>query len=270
MRFLGAVSFGALMGAMAVMPAMAQGGDKALPPTVACPKEVADIVTCYSAKLDTGAYVLAAMPKDWNGNLIVFAHGGPATEPPKAGDNNGNLRRYSIGVRMGFAWVGSTYRKEGYGVQMAAADTDDARKFFLEHFPKPRRTILHGASYGGLVGSKLLEKYARNADGSVNYDGAFFNSGAVGGAMLNYEFRSDLRVVYQYYCKNLPRPDEAQYPLWIGMPAESKLTMKDITARIDECTGVTNKAEERSDAQKKNLANILNVMRIPEIGRAHV
>ena len=199
MRFLGAVSFGALLGAMAVMPAMAQGGDKALPPTVACPKEVADIVTCYSAKLDTGAYVLAAMPKDWNGNLIVFAHGGPATEPPKAGDNNGNLRRYSIGVRMGFAWVGSTYRKEGYGVQMAAADTDDARKFFLEHFPKPRRTILHGASYGGLVGSKLLEKYARNADGSVNYDGAFFNSGAVGGAVLNYEFRSDLRVVYQYY-----------------------------------------------------------------------
>ena len=40
--------------------------------------------------------------------------------------------------------------------------------------------------------------------------------------------------------------------------------VKEIAARIDECTGVAKKAEERSEAQKQNLANILNVMRIPE------
>jgi hypothetical protein len=53
------------------------------PGTIACPKEIADIATCHSAKLPTGAYVLGAMPKSWNGSLIVFAHGGPGPIPPQ-------------------------------------------------------------------------------------------------------------------------------------------------------------------------------------------
>ena len=53
------------------------------PPTAtACPEAVAAIATCYRTKLETGAYLLAAMPKTWNGNLIVFAHGGPSVASP--------------------------------------------------------------------------------------------------------------------------------------------------------------------------------------------
>jgi len=261
MRSIGFAGFGFL--ALAATPAVAQ--DVKGMDNVECPKAVADIATCYSAKLETGAYVLAAMPKTWNGNLIVFAHGGPSVVPPAAKDNNGNLQRYSIGVKLGYAWIATTYRKEGYGIAMAAADVEDARKFFLGHFPKPKRTLMHGASYGGMVGAKLLETYVKkNADGSMTYDGAFFNSGAVGGSVANYEFRADLRAVVQYYCMNLPKPDETQYPIWQGLPADSKLTQKEIAGRIDECTGVANKAEMRSPRQQKNLTNILNVMHIPE------
>jgi hypothetical protein len=265
MRHFGSVRIGLMISAMAVLPAAAQDAAKStLPDTAACPKAVADIATCYSAKLDTGAYLLAAMPKNWNGNLIVFAHGGPAVVPPTATSSQGDLAKYAVGVKLGFAWVASSYRKEGYGVQMAAADTDDARKFFIAHIAKPQRTILHGASYGGLVGAKLLETYAKSADDGANYDGAFFNSGAVGGAFANYEFRADLHAVYQYYCKNLPRPEETQYPLWTGIPADSRMTLREMGTLIDECTGVAKPASERTGLQKQNLANILGVMRIPE------
>ena len=64
-----------------------------LPDTVTCPDAIAAIATCYSAKLDTGAYLLAAMPKTWNGNLIVFAHGGPGPIPPTANYSRGSLGR---------------------------------------------------------------------------------------------------------------------------------------------------------------------------------
>src|SRR5438105_10098769 len=47
----------------ATVPAFAQ--DK--PTTVACPAEVASMATCYSARHESGAYLLAAIPKDWNG-----------------------------------------------------------------------------------------------------------------------------------------------------------------------------------------------------------
>jgi hypothetical protein len=36
-----------------------------------------------------------------------------------------------VAVQRGFASIGSTYRREGFGVRMAAEDSDDARKFFI-------------------------------------------------------------------------------------------------------------------------------------------
>jgi len=240
---------------LAASPAFAQ-----LPETVPCPDNVAAIATCYGGKLETGAYVLAAMPKSWNGVLVVFAHGGPSLEPAKPDSSKGDLTKYAAEVERGFAWVASSYRREGYGVQMAADDTDDARKFFIARIAKPKRTLLHGASYGGLVATKLIEKYAKNTDGTLNYDGVFLNSGLVSGSAVGYEFRADLRVVYQYYCKNLPRSGEPQYPLWKGIAAESKITAKELEARVDECTGVTKPAAMRTDQQKQHLANIVGVM----------
>jgi hypothetical protein len=151
------------------VPAGAQVGSPAAPPAVtACPAAVAEIATCYSEKLGSGAYVLAALPKDWNGNLIVFGHGGPAVVPPTATTSQNDLTKYAFAVKSGYGWVASSYRREGYGVQMAAEDSDEARKFFIEHIAKPRRTIFHGASYGGLVGAKLLEAHARKPDGSAD------------------------------------------------------------------------------------------------------
>jgi hypothetical protein len=228
-----------------------------------CPTEVAEIATCYTSRLASGAYVLAAMPKAWNGNLTVFAHGGPSLVPMKDTYSQNDLTKYSIWVKLGYGWVATTYRREGYGARMAAEDVDQARQFFLARLGKPQHTILHGASFGGLVSAKLLELHAKNADGSLNYDGALLNSGLLAGATRGYDFRVDLRVVYQYYCKNLPRPDEPQYPLWMGLPADSKLTLKELEARVDECTGILKPANERTAQQKQNLENITKVIGIP-------
>lgn len=257
MRVIQLNRLGVLALVLASTSAAAQEKAANPPPAIACPEAVAAIATCYTAKLESGAYVLAAMPKNWNGDLIVFAHGGPSVTPPLANDSVDDLVKYAIGVRMGFGWVASTYRKEGYGVQMAAADTDDARKYFVDRIGEPKRTILHGASYGGMVGAKLIET-------STSYDGAFFNSGAIAGPLGNYEFRADLRAVYQFYCGNLPAAGDVQAPLWAGLPASSKMTLKEMTERIDACTGVTKPANARTDEHKKNLAAILGVMRFPE------
>jgi hypothetical protein len=245
--------------------AAAQEAQKAsLPDTMPCPYSIFTIATCYTAKHETGAYITAAVPKNWNGDLVVFAHGGPSLLPPTATFSKSDLDKYSYAVQRGYAWVASTYRREGYGVAMAAADSDDARRFFIARFGKPRRTVLHGASYGGLVGAKLIETSAKNPDGSLNFDGAFLNSGAVTGATLNYQHRVDLRAVYQYYCRNLPRPDDTPYPLWNGVAPDSRMTLKDLDAIVDDCTGVGHPAAARSEQQKRHLANILGVMGYPE------
>src|SRR5438132_120684 len=104
-------------------PALAQGSAP-VSDTTECPKEVAAIATCYSAKHPSGAYLLAAIPNAWNGHLVVFAHGGPAVVPPTANTSKTDLAKYAIAVERGFGWVASSYRREGYGVQMAVKDTE--------------------------------------------------------------------------------------------------------------------------------------------------
>src|SRR5258708_39453039 len=80
--------------------------------------------------------------------------------------------------------------------------------------------------------------------------------------MKSYELRADLRVVDQYYCHNLPRAGEEDYPLWRGLASDNRLKREDIGGRVDECTGAESRASSRSAAQQRNLNNISNVVRI--------
>src|SRR5262245_50505298 len=113
MRHITPAGLGLFTIAIAALPAGAQDR-AALPPTTACPAAVAEIATCYVTKHESGAFILAAMPKDWNGNLVVFAHGGPAVVPPAASTSQNDLTRYAYLVKSVYGWVASSYRREGY------------------------------------------------------------------------------------------------------------------------------------------------------------
>ena len=253
-------SAGFAFGALAITGGTALAQDAvrtALPDTTPCPESVASIATCYTARHESGAYLYTVMPKNWNGNLVVFAHGGPTLTPPTAtsGQRYMNGVNTPVAVKRGFAWIGSSYRREGFGVAMAAEDSDDARKFFIARFATPKRTILYGGSYGGIVGAKVIESYAKKKDGNTNFDGALFAFGVVAGVAATWGQNVHQRVVYQYYCHNLPHPDEPQYPLWSGLPADSTITEKDIEARVDACTGVAQAPGARSELHTVSIAD---------------
>lgn len=254
-RWLGALA--ALAGALVLGPARAQTEAR-------CPAELGAGVECYTGQSRSGAFYWIARPRTWNGILLMHAHGGPRIRPPRADSPVEDLQRFAVFVREGYAWAGSSYRRGGYGVSMAGRDTDQLRRLFIDRFGKPRLTFAHGQSWGGNVAAKLIEVTPKDPDGTKAYDGALLTSGVLAGGTRAYLFRADLRAVYQYYCRNHPRPDEPQYPLWLGLPANSDMSVKDLEIRIDACTGVRRKPEERSEIQKQNLANILNVVRIPE------
>jgi hypothetical protein len=260
----------ALAALLIAVPALAAPAfaDEAAPAPAACPSSLPD-AKCYQGQDENGAWYWIAIPANWNHELIVHAHGGPSIKPPQPDTSKADLDRFSVMVRQGYAWIGSSYRRGGYGVRMAAADTDHARALFWRVFGKPQRTILHGQSWGGNVAAKTEELYALDVDGGKNYDGVLLTSGVLGGGTRAYQFRADLRAVYQYYCHNMPRPDEAQYPLWQGLPLHSTLTQKELHQRIDACTGIDEKPEQRTPQQTENLKNILAVTGIRESHLVH-
>lgn len=228
-----------------------------------CPTELPAGTTCYTGIDPNEAHYFIAMPQQWNRVLVMHMRGGPYPQHLKLKRSLEDATRWAIWAQEGYAYAASEYRRGGYGARMAAEDTDNLRQFFIRTFGEPRRTILHGQSWGGLAGGKAIELYP-GAGGKKNYDGALLTSGMLAGATRGYDFRLDLRAVYQYYCRNHPRADETQYPLWQGLPPGSTMTPAELRKRVEGCTGIDRPAAQRSEEQRAKLGNILSVMRIEE------
>ena len=231
---------------------------------VACPAAVAPFADCLSARDAQGAWLLAAMPHRWNKRLVVHAHGGPRLSEPQAGDSAEDLERFAVMVESGYAWIGSTYRRGGYGVRMAAASVDESRRLFWAKWGRPERTLLHGQSWGGNVAAKAAELYALDADGRANYDGVLVTNGVLYGGTRAYGFRADLRAIWQFYCRNHPATDEAAYPLWQGLPAGSRMNREELRRRVQACTGLDSVPAERTPEQAARLRDILAVSGVSE------
>lgn len=236
---------------------------EAAPVAVACPKDLAPIARCLSGQDSAGAHYLIAMPQQWNGHLVLHAHGGPALGAPRMERSVEDLTRWSIMVRAGYAWAGSTFRQGGVEVRAAAEDTERLRQIFVQHVAQPQRTVLHGQSWGASVAAKGAEMFQTTANGKRPYDAVLLTSGVLAGGTRSYDFRTDLRVVYQYLCNNHPRPTEAQYALNIGLPADAAMTQADLAARLNECLALNKPAAERTPEQQRKVQTIVDVIRIP-------
>lgn len=234
------------------------------PASVACPRSVGNGVRCLSVQDSAGAWLIIALPDNWNRRLIIHAHGGPRTGTPEPNDSLEDLDRFAVMVRQGYAWIGSSYRRGGYGVRSAAEDVDRSRALFWALYGRPERTLLHGQSWGGNVAAKAAELYARDADGRLNYDGVLLTNGVLMGGTRAYQFRADLRAVYQYFCNNHPAPGEPAYPLWQGLPANARMTRAELRRRVVECTGIGLSQRDRTAAQTRRKRDILTVTGLQE------
>lgn len=223
-----------------------------------CPEGLPSGTRCLTGQDTAGAYWWIAVPPAWSGVLVLHSHGGPELGPPKPERSAEDLKRWSIMVRAGHAWAGSTFRQGGVAVRAAAEDTERLRGLFTQLVGKPRRTLLHGQSWGASVAAKGAEMFPGS------YDGVLLTSGVLAGGSTAYDFRLDLRVVYQALCHNHPRPDEPAYPLWQGLPLDSQLTRPELARRIDECTGIQRKPAERTAEQQQRLDALLRQARVPE------
>ena len=228
------------------------------PPTAqACPAGVPAGARCLRGQDSASSHYLIVMPAQWSGVLVVHAHGGPTLGPPKATRADEDIKRWAITVSEGHAWAGSVFRQGGFAVTTAAEDTERVRRIFVDHVAKPRRTLLHGQSWGAMVATRAAEMFPKS------WEGVLLTSGVVAGP-ATYDFRLDLRAIYQHLCRNHPRPDEPAYPLAIGLPVDGKLTAAELAGRADECLGVRKPAAQRTPEQAQKLKTIVDVLKIPE------
>jgi len=244
---------------MAGLLALAASLTFAAPAAAPCPAGLPADTQCLNGQDEAGAFYWIAVPPRWNHEVLVMhSHGGPELGAPKAERGAEDLKRWQIMVRAGYAWAGSTFHQGGVAVRAAAEDTERLRKIAVEQIGKPKLTLLHGQSWGASVAAAGADMFP------ASYDAVLLTSGVLGGGTRSYDFRLDLRVLWQAVCANHPRADEPAYPLWQGLPPDSTLTRAELNRRIDECTGVARPAAERSTEQQRRLKTLLDAVHVPE------
>lgn len=234
-----------------------------------CPKEVKDLpegTTCWAGQDEAGAYYWIAKPKEWNGNLVLHAHGGPElgekVRPERAIED---FNRWSIWVRDGYALAVTTFRQGGVAVMSAAEDTARLLPIAAKLVGPTKKVILHGQSWGASVAARAAEVNGPLSKVQPKIDAVLLTSGVLAGGSKSYDFRMDLRAVWQAVCNNHPRPNEIQYPLWQGLPKDATpMSKEDMKERVDECLGLNKPIEERTAQQNDNLKTIINVIKIHE------
>ncbi len=247
-----------LLAACAAPPAPPAAPAEAAPQAVACPPGPPAGARCWRGRDSAGApYLLVMPPGSWSGVLVVHAHGGPFLGAPTDKRADEDIARWSTIVRQGHAYAASVFRQGGFAVTDAAHDTERVRRIFVDHVAKPRRTLLHGQSWGAMVATRAAELHPRS------WDGMLLTSGVVAGP-ATYDFRIDLRALYQHLCANHPKPGETPYPLALGLPAGANLPNAELSARVNDCLALNKPAAERSAEQRAKAKLLADVLRIPE------
>jgi pimeloyl-ACP methyl ester carboxylesterase len=123
-----------------------------------------------------GTQYRISVPPNWNGGLVMFAHGyqgegsGGGLAFPEPLDNY--LETH------GYAWASSGYRGKGYRPDLFLLDLLALRARLIERFGQPRWTIIHGQSMGGHVAVASLELHPKI------YQGGLIECGVIDGVGL--------------------------------------------------------------------------------------
>lgn len=135
----------------------------------------------------TGAGYRIEVPDDWNGELVMWAHGFRGTGLELTVDNH-PLREFLIAT--GYAWAASSYSANDYNITAGVQDTHALATRFNGIVDKPDKVYITGASMGGHITAVSIEQY-RNF-----YDGAMPICGVLGDFEL-FDYFLDFNVAAQ-------------------------------------------------------------------------
>ncbi len=166
----------------------------------------------------SGALYFVCVPPQWNGDLVIFAHGYVAPQEP--------LTKFveqliladgttipELVLSQGYAFATTSYRKNGLAVKEGLADLIDLVDVFKAVAGQaPQHVYLIGASEGGLITTLAAEKYPQT------FSGGLALCGPIGDFRAQLNYWGDFRVLYDYFfpAARYPAIQILDSPVWIS------------------------------------------------------
>lgn len=208
----------AVAGAVAVV-----GGAASVTAANAAPPAQPDVPPGeYRGDLASGADWLAHVPQEWNGTVVLFAHGFGQLAAQDAPDEP---TRQEL-LEQGYALVGSSYSGPSlWALESAVDDQYAALEAFEELLGvEPERTIAFGRSMGGLVSARQAE------DPRGEVDGVLTTCGLVAGALNLNNYQLD----GVYTLSHLLAPDQDIPLVRYESPEQAAQAAADLVAVVTE------------------------------------
>ncbi len=184
-RFLRLLALLALLAAaLPVLPAHAQAPDN-----------------CVTGLQSSGAIFAICMPPegtDWNGDLLVYAHGYVAYNEPVAIPQdqlvfNDGTSIPSLINGQGYAFATTSYRENGLAAITGLEDILDLVRIFKDLHPEVQHIYLAGPSEGGLVTVLGIERHPEVFTAGLSL------CGPIGDFSKQINYWGDFRVLFDYY-----------------------------------------------------------------------
>lgn len=139
----------------------------------------------------------ACVPDEWNGKLLVWAHGYQSRwhEPePLVHDDEvaRGLPVSEVAMGLGYGWAATSYSNSGFAAVEAVHDLEDVVGVFEEHFGQADRIYLAGGSEGGLAGTLALERPG------TPFDGGLIACAPSGSLRAQFDYVGDVRVLFDH------------------------------------------------------------------------
>jgi hypothetical protein len=142
----------------------------------------------WTGVLNNASYQVE-VPKNWNGMLVMYAHG-YAGEGANLSVSPPAIRRHLIS--QGYAWAASSYSKNYYDVRAGVEDTNALAIAFVgiarqngRNLTAPFKTYIMGVSMGGHISAAAVdEENIATAVNRLRYNGAVPMCGVLGDTEL--------------------------------------------------------------------------------------
>ncbi|MBL0076567.1 MAG: alpha/beta hydrolase [Rhodocyclaceae bacterium] len=173
------------------------------------------------------AYRIEVPKSNWNGKLVMYAHGYVGTDK-ELKVLNPPIRRHLIDN--GYAWAASSFSKNYYDVRAGIEDTNALALAFTRIAAEngrvlaaPDKIYIVGRSMGGHIAAAAIEpETLASAHHKVRYDGALPLCGALGDTAL-----ADYMGAYQLAARQLAGLPAANFPSadWASIESDVRATL---------------------------------------------
>ena len=189
--------------------------------SVAQAAELAIPDNCFAGQQASGSDYLICTPgtgqPDWNGDLLLYAHGYVAiTEPIGIPADQmvlpgpyGPVAVNDLVTDMGYGFATTSYPTNGLAVLPAIVDLIDLIDLFTTAVTTPTRVLLTGVSEGGLITTLAIEQHPDAFDGGMALCGPY------GGFHEQVDHFGDFRIVFDYFFPGLMPGEPVTIPTWL-------------------------------------------------------